>query len=414
MNISAASVASRLVALSALAAAFAVAPAQTTDPTAPIQTPAAQPAAPEAVQNAVDNSFLKGLLITGWFDAFYQYSFQRPGSNIYGPVFGNLNGRQLDVKSRAFTLNEARLNISRPAAAKNEFGFTASLAAGGATDIIHANEPAGADAYKLFQQLYATYNVGSGVTLDFGKFLTWIGYEGINTPFNDNYSLNFTFFIAQPTYHTGFRLAAPLAPGLTGSLFAVQGWNEVEDSNDDKSFGAQLGYAKGKTSLTLGYYGGTEGREFGADNTNFGGIFSNGTTRVSLGDFIAVYNASDKLKLALNVDYGDFRASDRAASLTALDGKVTAVSTYAKYAFTPKTSGTLRFEVVRDRRLNSAFAFTNLSSLTGTFDYSPAQALLLRFELRQDWANKDVFENQDGPGTKRDRTTATFAIAYKF
>jgi hypothetical protein len=53
-----------------------------------------------------------------------------------------------------------------------------------------------------------------------------------------------------------------------------------------------------------------------------------------------------------------------------------------------------------------------LYSVTGTYDYAVGKNLLLRFELREDYASKPFFNAANGPTTQR--TTLTFAQIVKF
>lgn len=343
------------------------------------------------------DDFLKDVSITGHFDLYYQHSFNNPGSA------SNLGFRQFDVKHDQFSLAALQVNFSKAPKEGSPMGFTLSLAAGKNQDIINAAEPGGTESYRYIQQAYVSYLLPkSGTTIDLGKFLTWIGYEGIVSPSNDVYSLSELFYVAQPIYHTGLRVSTPLGAGLTGSAYLVNGWNEVEDSNGAKSYGATLAKTFGKTSVTGSYYGGVEG----SAKTN--GFVVPGETSLQLGDLIVVHQLTPKLKLALNADY----ASAKGVSVGDPGGHFSGIAGYVHNQFTPTIAGTLRYESVSDPNgLRTGFD-SHINSLTATVEFNVTSNALFRLELRRDTANQDLFESDSGP--KDQRTTLTLAHIVKF
>jgi len=346
--------------------------------------------------NAADD-LLKDVSITGHFDIYYQHSFNNPG--MATPI----GFRQFDVKHDQFSLASLQVNFSKAPKEGSPMGFTLSLAAGKNQDIINSAEPGGTEPYRYIQQAYVSYLLPkSGATVDLGKFLTWIGYEGIVSAGNDAYSLSDLFFVAQPIYHTGVRVSAPLSSGFTGSAYLVNGWNEVEDSNGAKSYGATLAKSFGKTSVTTSYYGGVEG----ASTTN--GFAVPGQTSVQLGDLIVVHQLTPSLKLALNADYG----SANGVSAGDPSGHFSGIAGYVKNQFSPSLAGTLRYETVSDPNgLRTGFD-SHLNSITACVEYSVTSNALFRLELRRDTANQNLFESDSGP--KDQRTTLTLAHIVKF
>src|SRR5688572_25774673 len=167
------------------------------------------------------------ITISGALDWYYMYNANHP------PVGANAGLRAYDVKNDAFSFSLAELNINRAVSAKNPVGFTATLTLGKTADIVHSTEPGGANTYKFLQQIFGTYQFGAErpVTVDFGKFNTWIGYEVVESWLNDNYSRGLLNWLGQPLYHAGLRATMPLGETLTGSLYLVNGWNNVEEDN---------------------------------------------------------------------------------------------------------------------------------------------------------------------------------------
>ncbi len=344
-----------------------------------------------------EDSFLKDLVVSGFLDVYYQHSFNNPG------VGQSLAFRQLDTKHASFTLSALQLNVQKKTSAESPFGFLVQVSAGRATDILHGAEPGGVDTYKLLQQAYVTYASPDGTTVDVGKFLSWVGYEGVQPVLNDLYSISFLFFFAQPSYHFGVRASRPLGPA-TASVFLVNGWNEVEDSNANKSYGASFSLPiGGKTTATLNYYGGVEGS--GGVN-GFYGVAGGGKSGVNLADLIVVHQLPPKVKLALNADYADVKR-DWGPS-----GKFRGVLGTVRAQLTDKFAAAVRYETVSDPNGLRSAVDGRFNSLTGGVEYFIRPESVLRLELRSDNSNQNVFEAENGP--KKTRTTITLAHILRF
>lgn len=342
----------------------------------------------------------KNWSFSGFLDVYYQYDFNK------GPTGNSLFGRQFDVANNSFTLANLQFNAVRKTSETSPWGFTLNFSAGKNADILNAGEPAGPNsAFKNIQQAYVTYASPAGYTVEFGKFLTWIGYEGVASQDQDNYSRSFLFFFAQPVYHVGLRASRSFGP-LNASVYLVNGWNEAEDSNAGKSYGASASTTFGKTFVALNYYGGNEG------SSRINGFFAApaGQTNVNLLDLVVVHQLTDKFKLALNADYASAKGLDAGDP----GGKFYGAAVYAKYALSDKTAIGLRYDSVKDPDgLRSGNAGAGFSSLTGTFDYNVDASGLLRFEIRNDRANYNAFAEKNGL-FKDQRTTFSLSYVFKF
>jgi hypothetical protein len=148
------------------------------------ELPTKQAAAPEP--NVVSN-FLRGTSVNFMVDGYYGYNFNYP--------IGRVNRlRAYDVLSNAFSLNQADAVFENAPDLKNgkRWGLRLDLQFGQATETLQANaanEPR-PEIYRNIFQAYGTYivPVGSGLTLDFGKFASSLGMEGNFTQDDMNYS----------------------------------------------------------------------------------------------------------------------------------------------------------------------------------------------------------------------------------
>ena len=344
---------------------------------------------------------LQGWTINGHLDTYYLYDFGKPGT------LAGTNVRQFDIKNNQFGFAALEVDLTRKATDKNPFGITANILFGKNADIIAFNEPGGQESSKVLQQLYVTYALSKyNTTVDFGKFLSWVGYEGVDSSTNDNYSRSFLYTLGQPIYHTGLRGNFACTKNVSANLYFVNGWNEVEDSNGGKSYGATLAYTPSEaTAVTANYYGGQEGSA-GVSGIGFTSL---GGRTVNLGDLIVTHQLTKNIKLALNADYADAKGFDGTAG-----GHWSGIAAYAKINLSDKFAAAVRAETFSDTdglRGNGNSARYN--SLTGNLDYALTKDSLFRLELRYDKSNIAVF-NSDNGGTSDNRTTLSFSHVLKF
>jgi hypothetical protein len=348
-------------------------------------------------------SVLKDLTVTGYLDYYYQNDFGKPASTGSAVAF-----RQFDISNNQFSFAALAFNLNKKITADSPFGFTLGVLLGKNADILNLAEPAGKDgSFKNLSQAFVSYALPkSALTLDLGKFLSWVGYEGISSADQDNYSRSFLYTLAQPVYHSGARLSGTFS-GLTAAVTATNGWNEVEDSNAGKALGASLSGTYGKTTITGNYYGGNEG----AATTN--GFGSAGITNVQLFDAIAVHQLSSSVKLAINADYGSAKPVDN--DRKAAHGKFHGVAGYAKITVSPTLVAGLRYEVVTDKNgIRSGFEDgARFTSATGNLDFSLSKDALFRIEVRYDKSNRKAFAS-DKVGGSDNRTTLTVSHVLKF
>ncbi len=98
-----------------------------------------------------------------------------------------------------------------------------------------ANEPR-PDAYRNVWQAYGTYvfDVGRGLTADFGKFASMLGYETNYAKDNNQFSRAYLFNFL-PFYHSGARLSLPAGDKVTLMYMLTNGIQQTEDFNNFKS-----------------------------------------------------------------------------------------------------------------------------------------------------------------------------------
>ena len=142
----------------------------------------------EAKQNGQFLKFLKDVQVTGVVDGYYSYNTNQ--------VDMFTQGRAFDVRHNSFSLQMARLGLTKANSLESPLGFQFDIGLGETVDrIISVSDAQRNEATKHILQAYVSYvaPVGKGLTLDFGKMYTPVGAEVIDTANNFNYSRGWLF-----------------------------------------------------------------------------------------------------------------------------------------------------------------------------------------------------------------------------
>ena len=336
----------------------------------------------------------QAISVSGFVDAYYSRNFADPASRTN-------KLRNFDIPENQINLSLAEVVLQKKAA---PVGFRADIDYGTANDVVQGIAPYGTTPYSTsanIQQAYLTgvIPLGNGLTADVGKFVTHMGYEVIESKDNWNYSRSLLFAWAIPYYHTGLRLTYPFADNFTLALHVVNGWNSVIDNNAEKSLGLAVSYAPtGSTGVILNVIDGFE-QPSGMD-----------AGKKKVFDVIVTQNLSDAFAVSLNADYGD-------ESL--LSGLYTwkGVAVYGRYAFSPKSAFAIRAEVFDDPRgyaTGLGVPGLDVKELTATYEYKFADALLVRGEARDDFANAPIFDKKTNVNSMNGQMTILVGIVAMF
>lgn len=341
----------------------------------------------------------KPLKISGYLDGYYETSFRRPGGGT------TLALRNFDTLNERATLASAALNVGY--APKNTpFSGTLSLWAGKNADLIRMYDTDRSRIAKHVVQAYATYTAPS-FTLDLGKFGSWIGYEGYESPGNDNYGRGLLYTAAEPLYHTGLRASFPLGKGVTGGLYAVTGWSETSGGNGKPAFGASLKFAPDeKTSVGIGAFFGKEGDDRPNRAGSFGGIgfAAPGDTEVSLVNVTATRQLTDKMRLGANLDVASAKGPNA--------GRWRGIGLYGAYDHDAKNTLAARAEAFEDTSGVRLGVAAKAYSLTFTWTHRVNPRAHARLEIRRDFASQPGFTSSGGAVSTQ--TTLAAALVWKY
>jgi hypothetical protein len=335
--------------------------------------------------------FFRQTEASGFIDVYYSYNFNRP--------FNDFNvTRNYDIRHNGFKLNLAESVFEKKPTADSRLGFRFDINFGASRDVIHAAEPGRRKAYRVMQQAYGSYlaSVGSGLQVDVGKFVTWMGAEVIETKDNWNYSRSLLFVYAIPTYHLGARARYAFNDKVSVLGAVVNGWNNVEENNRGKSYGFALTLTPTKKlSFTQNYIAGPEQPN---DTRHKRQVF----------DTILGYNFSDRFAVLGNYDYGfDTLADGRKA-------RWQGVAVAARYAPTQRVAVSPRVEWFNDYDGFPTGAPQRLREATLTGDYRVRPDLLFRAEARYDWSNQPFFNGRNPSALRSEQTTVLGSVIYTF
>jgi hypothetical protein len=372
--------------------------------TAPATPPASAALATTTPAPAPAATGLAGLLgpttISGFVDTYYGYNSNQPSgrTNQY---------HNFDINSGQFGLNMIELVADKtPDATASRVGYHIALGFGQAMNQVNATEigPGGTelnfDQYLNVGYLEYLAPVGKGLQINVGKFVTPAGAEVIESKDNWNYTRGILFAWAIPYFHYGMsgKYTFNSKFALTGYL--VNGWNNSVDNNSGKTTGFSAAWTpNSKFTLIQNYLVGPEQLDF---NGNFRHLY----------DTVLIYNATPKLSLMANYDYGHDRLMNSPSSV-----HWSGIAGYIKYAMNDKWTVAGRGEYFNDHDGFETGATQNLSEFTVTLQRMLAAKIISRLEFRRDMSSADVFPYRSGPPSYSpvdSQNTVTLGLIYAF
>lgn len=354
--------------------------------------------APTGSQSVVAD-MLRGLTINGLLDGYYEYNTNDP--------IGRVNYlRAYDVSSNGFSLNQADLIVESapdPANGKRE-GVRIDLQYGQATSTLQGN-PANElrpEVYRNIFQAYGTYvfPLGTGLTVDFGKWASSLGIEGNYTKDQLNYSRSF-WFDYLPFYHMGVRAKYAISDKVAVNLWITNGTDQTEAFNNykDQLIGLQV-TPTSSLSWTLNFYNGQEHPDViylqsikpgqsglpQQQGTYILPISNPPNGKLDIFDSYVTWQATKAFTLAVEGDY----VQQRLYSYSSPD-RVTGGALYGSYQLTPKLAVATRVEYLADRGGLYSGMTQYLKEGTLTLDYRLAGDFAMYGEFRRDQSNQHYF-----------------------
>lgn len=218
----------------------------------------------------------KAFSVSGSVDAYYRLnlnSMNKAGAPAPGTAFAYDPGFAIGMANVIFSYEGEKV------------GAVADLVFGPrGEDAVFVSGP----STNIVNQLYVYWNVSDAVTLTFGNFNTFLGYEVISPTANFNYSTSYMFSWG-PFSHTGLKADFALSDDFS-LMLAVMNPTDFTEFNPagTYTFGAQLGYSG--TYLNF-IYGDQDGDFDGSAGETFQVDLTTG------------YDLTDSFYLGLNTTY---------------------------------------------------------------------------------------------------------------
>ena len=190
-------------------------------------TPAAAAAA--ATPTAVPTP---AVTVDGLVDTYFSYNFTDAKTQ---PTYGN-NSYFYNNATDSYTLGLAETKITATQGAASghlvlAYGQESSLGLlGSGLDVLQA---------------YVSYNPGQW-TINAGRFVTWMGYEVIESTGNANYSHSLLFG-ALPYWHTGVSVNYAPTTVFNATFYATDGWNTTAVGPNGETLGLEIAVTPNST-----------------------------------------------------------------------------------------------------------------------------------------------------------------------
>jgi hypothetical protein len=333
----------------------------------------------------------KGITLSGYVDVSYTEQFGGRGDG-FGGTQSQLH--EFDRNNDNFNVQAVKLALEKALPDKNELaaGFRIDAILGSDAKFLNDAE-FGSTSLALEQALVKfRIPVGNGLDIYAGKFVTFLGYEVIESPANPNFSRGLLFTNLIPLTHTGVYADYKFNDTLEAKFGVVDGWNNsvsdpapggTTDAANSYPFGGkaitgQLNInAPGKNANITQSFIYTPGGDFINNAQENGAVF----VYDIWGNWSPTFVKDSALTLGFNLDFGYNGEDGTPASTQTTDGSPgPAVATipgahvsgsetwwggalYAQY----KVSSLLSLEA-RGEYIHSSSAFNPLFGATGLTD----------------------------------------------
>ena len=201
----------------------------------------------------------KGITLSGYVDTSYTEQFGGRGTGFGGD---QAVGHQFDTNNNNFNLNAVKIALEKALPDKNEWaaGFRVDTILGSDAKYLGdsafgstSSEFSSSTSYPIaLEQALVKFRipVGNGLDIYAGKFVTFLGYEVIESPANLNFSRGLLFTNAIPLTHTGVYADYKFNDTFEAKFGVVDGWNNSVSS--PTQYGSGYGYTDAKDDYPFG------------------------------------------------------------------------------------------------------------------------------------------------------------------
>jgi len=324
---------------------------------------------------AAEETAKRRLEVSVFVDGFYAYDFNEPAGDQENFFPGVGTSAKLHNE---FAINLAEVDLVLP---PKPVGFHLGLGIGNSLEVVHAAElssvPDHPDAWRNVVRASIQYDtgVGRGLLLEGGIYPSHIGFEGLATKDNWNYTRSWLGELS-PYYQTGVKASYPLSERWSTQLHLLNGWQVIHDNNQGKSLGLQFAYAGEKLSLS---FNGIAGPEQADNDSDVRALF----------DTVAQYKATPALTFAASADVA---REERPTE----DARWYGIGLYARFAPPDRRSAlAVRAEYYDDEDGAISGTVQTLREITLTFEHRPVESIIVKIEGRYDRSSTEVFAGSE-------------------
>ncbi len=312
-----------------------------------------------------------GLTINGYVDMYYATD-NDPNAVTNRPLLNSLN-----TQKEAFDINHAMLSFTY---LNKDYRSKICIHYGA---LQRSAWPAYSNA-NMIQEANVGVNLGGGIWLDAGYFLTHIGCEVI-TP-KDNWFNSLALSTQnEPFFQSGLKLTYDASDKLQLQLHCLNGYNLFDDNNKNKSLGYYVSYKfNDDMNIALaGIYGNEIYLGLTIPSTS---IEYNNSPKL-LNNVVFNYNISKSLLMKASIDITNqdlnvsiFNKEDKGTS-SAMGGFLA-----LRYLMSDKFSASVRAEMYNTKAnitSNTNTYISNAKGITFGCEYKPNSNSYIRLEARQ-------------------------------
>ncbi len=311
-----------------------------------------------------------GIQLHGAIDLYVDANFNAP------PDRENfLPGTGTTAKlANQFSLNLASIELVK---APEPVGFHLWLVAGTGTDVEHEGEfvgpNTGSQVWRYVQQASISARIpwGRGLEIEGGIYPSHIGFEGFASQTDWNYTRAWLGEYS-PYYQTGIKATYAFDDSWSAQIQVLNGWQRIGDNNNGKSFGTQVVWKAGPSTLAFNTF---LGPELTDDDSNWRYFV----------DFVWTLQLTMQDQIALCLDWGLQQMPQAPADTWYGAGA------YYRRQISPRWAAAVRAEVYRDPEGYMTGTPQTLVEGTLTVEFKPWEILMLKLEGRYDHSTAHVF-----------------------
>ena len=305
---------------------------------------------------------------SAYVDAYYAYDFSEPDS------------QQKQYVTQAARHNEFNINMALVKAAYKADKFRGNLAlqTGTYPSINYAAEPT--ELAQMINEANVGIRIGENSWIDAGVLGGHFGYEGVFSLDNELYTQALATEYT-PYFQTGIQFSTELNESLSFRAVLLNGWQNIYETNDAKSFGMGVDYVvNDKISFSYGNYFGNEGDD--VSGVKF---------RIHNNTYVSY--ASDKISSTAIIDITSqerFNSQD--------NGTVFFFTWVNKLTLSESWGVGARFEYVSDPDqvlFTTAAPKFQTSSVTSSLNYSPVPNVSFKIEGRLFIGNEEIWRSSE-------------------